>query len=580
MLDAMLPRLLRDHLRPYTGAVATVVALQLVGTLASLYLPSLNADIIDNGVARGNTGYILRTGGWMLAVALLQVLCTIAAVYVGARTAMAFGRDVRARVFAHVTRFSARELAQFGAPTLITRAPNAVQQVQMLVLGSAPGLIAAPIMAIGGVVMALRQDVGLSWLMAISVPVLLAVVGLIVSRMVPLFQAMQARLDDVNRVLREQLAGIRVIRAFVREPTEVARFAAANAALTDTMLRAGRLMVAIFPTVMLVLNVSSVAVLWFGAGRIQAGQMQIGALTAFLTYLLQILMSVMMATIVVIMIPRASVAAGRIGDVLASTPTLVAPAHPVTGQPRPGYVELRAAAFQYPGAAAPVLADISLQAIPGTTTAIIGATGSGKTTLLSLVPRLFDVTAGQVLVGGVDVRELDPHLLRAQLGWVPQQAYLFSGTVASNLRYGKADASDDELWAALEVAQARDFVAALPDGLQAPVRQGGVNFSGGQRQRLSIARALVRRPQVYLFDDAFSALDVATDARLRTAMGPIVRDATILVVAQRVSTIRDADQILVLDQGRSVAAGRHDELVAASPAYAEIGASQHAQMMA
>jgi len=572
----VLVQLLRAHLRPYAGALAAVVGLQLVGTLASLYLPSLNADIIDNGVAQGNTGYIVRIGGWMLAVTLLQVICTIIAVYFGARTAMAFGRDVRSAVFHRVGSFSAREMSRFGAPTLITRSTNDVQQVQMLVLMSATLLVTAPIMAVGGVIMALRQDVALSWLMAVSIPALLICVGLIVSRMVPLFRAMQMRIDDVNRVLREQITGIRVVRAFVREPVEVDRFAAANAALTDTALRAGRLMVLVFPTVMLILNVSSVAVLWFGAGRVDSGQMQVGALTAFLNYLLQILMSVMMATFMAVMIPRAAVSADRIGQVLATELSLPRPQEPVTELPRRGEVQMRGVSFHYPGATAPVLHDISFRAHAGATTAIIGATGSGKTTLLSLVPRLFDATTGEVLVDGVDVRRADPDVLWSHIGLVPQQAYLFSGTIASNLRYGRPEATDAQLWEALEVAQARDFVEAMPDGLAARVSQGGTNFSGGQRQRLSIARALVRRPDVYLFDDAFSALDIATDARLRAALRPHTRDAVVLVVAQRVSSIIDAEQIIVLDAGGIVGVGTHDELVDTCPAYAEIVASQHA----
>jgi ATP-binding cassette subfamily B protein len=572
----VLLRLLREHLRPYRGALGGVVLLQLVATLASLYLPSLNADIIDKGVALGDTHYILTAGGWMLAVTLLQVACTIAAVYVGARTAMAFGRDVRAALFHRVGAFSAREMARFGAPTLITRSTNDVQQVQMLVLVSATVLVTAPIMAVGGVVMALRQDVGLSWLMAVSVPVLLISVGALVSRMVPLFRAMQSRLDDVNRVLREQISGIRVVRAFVREPVEVDRFAVANAALTDTALRAGRLMVAIFPTVMVILNVSSVAVLWFGAGRVDAGRMQVGALTAFLTYLLQILMSVMMATVMAVMIPRAAVAADRVGEVLTTVPSLRAPERPVALPTRRGLVQMRDVAFRYPGAAAPVVSGISFEARAGTTTAIIGPTGSGKTTLLSLVPRLFDVTDGQLLVDGVDVRSADPQQLRSRIGLVPQQAYLFTGTVASNLRYGRPDATDAQLWEALEIAQARDFVEAAPDGLDTRVAQGGTNFSGGQRQRLSIARALVRRPEIYLFDDAFSALDVATDARLRAALRGCTRDAVVLIVAQRVSSIIDADQILVLEGGRIVGAGTHEALLTSCAPYAEIVTSQHA----
>ncbi|GAB2926453.1 ABC transporter ATP-binding protein [Micromonospora polyrhachis] len=570
----MLTRLLRTHLRPYTGALTAVVLLQLVGTIASLYLPSLNADIIDQGIVRGDTGYILRTGGWMLLVSGLQIACSIVAVYLGARVAMGFGRDVRSFIFHRVLSFSTREVAQFGAPSLITRNTNDVQQVQMLVLMSCTMLVAAPIMCVGGVIMALREDVGLSWLMLVSVPVLALAIGSIVRRMVPQFRLMQTRIDVVNRVLREQITGIRVVRAFVREPYETERFDTANAELTATALRTGRLMALIFPIVMLVLNLSSVAVLWFGAGRIDAGEIQVGALTAFLSYLMQILMSVMMATFMTMMVPRAAVCAERIVEVLDTESSVAPPQEPVTEVGLRGDLELTGVRFQYPGAAAPVLRDISFHAEAGRTTAIIGSTGAGKTTLLSLVPRLFDATAGSVRVDGVDVRDLDPDLLWSRIGLVPQRPYLFSGTVASNLRYGNPDATDEELWVALEVAQARDFVEAMPEGLDAPIAQGGTNVSGGQRQRLAIARALVRRPEIYLFDDSFSALDLGTDARLRAALRPITADAAVVIVAQRVSTIMDADQILVLDDGAIVGRGRHDELLDTCPTYAEIVASQ------
>src|SRR3984893_4189592 len=505
----MLIRLLRTFLQPYTTLLIAVVALQLVGTLASLYLPSLNADIIDKGVARGDTGYIVSTGGWMLAVTVVQIACSIAAVYFGARAAMGFGRDVRSAIFHRVGAFSAREVAKFGAPSLITRNTNDVPQVQMLVVLTCTMLVAAPIMCVGGIIMALRQDAGLSWLMLVSIPVLVVSIGLIVSRMVPQFRAMQARIDVVNRVLREQLSGIRVVRAFVREPDEARRFAEANTALTQTALRAGRLMVLIFPTVMLILNSSSIAVLWFGAGRVNNGEMQIGALTAFLMYLMLILVSVMMATFMAIMIPRAAVSADRIGEVLKTESSVVPPANPVRDVKARGELELRGGEFRYPGAAEPVLRNISARATAGQTTAIIGSTGAGKTTLVSLVARLFDATSGDVLIDGVSVRGLDPELLWNRIGLVPQKSYLFTGTVASNLRYGNPQATDEELWDALEVAQARDFVEAIPGGLEAPIAQGGTNVSGGQRQRLSIARALVRKPEVYLFDDAFSALDLA-----------------------------------------------------------------------
>jgi ATP-binding cassette, subfamily B, multidrug efflux pump len=572
----VLVRLLRTHLGSYGRALLAVVALQLVGTMASLYLPSLNADIIDNGIARGDTGYIMGTGGWMLAVTVLQIACSIAAVYFGAHTAMGFGRDVRSAVFHRVGEFSARELNRFGAPSLITRNTNDVQQVQMLVLVSCTMLVSAPIMCVGGVAMALQEDVGLSWLMAVSVPVLIVAIGLVIVRMVPRFRVMQERIDRVNRVLREQITGIRVVRAFVREPVETERFRGANTELTAVALAAGRLQALIFPIVMLVLNVSSVAVLWFGAARIDTGQMQIGALTAFLAYLLQILMAVMMATFMAIMVPRAAVCADRIMDVLNTRGSVEPPSAPIVPLRSDGILEVDDLTFCYPGAAAPVLRNVSFTARPGQTTAIIGSTGAGKTTLLSMVPRLYDATGGAVRVDGVDVRDIEPDDLWTRIGLVPQRPYLFSGTVASNLRYGDPDATDEELWAALEVAQGADFVRAMPDGLAAPIAQGGTNVSGGQRQRLAIARALVRKPEIYLFDDSFSALDLATDARLRAALKPVTADATVVIVAQRVSTIADADQILVLDDGEIVGKGTHDELLSTCPTYVEIVESQHA----
>ncbi|MGC4878102.1 ABC transporter ATP-binding protein [Micromonospora sp. DT43] len=570
----MLIRLLRGQLRAYQRPLLAVVLLQFVGTMASLYLPSLNADIIDKGVARGDTGYIVHTGGWMLLVSLVQIICSIAAVYLGARTAMGFGRDVRARLFAHVNRFSAREVARFGAPSLITRNTNDVQQVQMLVLMSCTMLVAAPIMSVGGVFMALREDIGLSWLMLVSVPVLAVALSAIIRRMVPGFRLMQTRIDTVNRVLREQITGIRVVRAFVREPYETARFGVANADLTATALRTGRLLALIFPVVMLVLNVSSVAVLWFGAQRVDSGAIEIGALTAFLQYLMQILMAVMMATFMLMMVPRAAVCAERIVEVLDTDSSVVPAATPVSDLPTRAELELRGVRFQYPGAVEPVLRDISFTATPGTTTAIIGSTGAGKTTLLSLIPRLVDVTGGAVLVDGVDVRELEPDELWRRIGLVPQRPYLFTGTVASNLRYGNPDATDEELWAALEIAQARDFVAQMPGGLDAPIAQGGSTVSGGQRQRLAIARALVRQPEIYLFDDSFSALDLGTDARLRAALRPVTAQSAVVIVAQRVSTIVDADQIIVLENGGVVGVGRHAQLLETCPTYAEIVASQ------
>jgi ATP-binding cassette subfamily B protein len=570
----MLIALLRRHLGPYRRPLLAVVVLQCVGTMASLYLPSLNADIIDQGVARGDTGYILRTGGWMLLVTLVQIVCSVVAVFFGARAAMSLGRDLRAAVFHRVGEFSAREVAKFGAPSLITRTTNDVLQVQTLVVIGCTMLVAAPIMCVGGVVMALQQDVNLSWLMVVSVPVMVVAIGLIMRKMIPQFRLVQGRIDGLNRVLREQIAGIRVVRAFVREPQERARFGVANDELTEASLTAGRLQALIFPTVMLVFNTSSVAVLWFGASAVDSGDLQIGAMTAFLAYLMQILMAVMMATFMLLMVPRAAVSADRIAEVLDTESSVVAPDAGVTTSSLRGRVELRDVRYQYPGAAVPVLCDIDLTAMAGQTTAIIGSTGAGKTTLLSLIPRLFDVAGGAVLVDGVDVRDWEPDALRRRVAIVPQKPYLFSGTVASNLRYGDPDATDDELWRCLEIAQARDFVAAMPEGLYAPIAQGGTNVSGGQRQRLAIARALVRRPEVYLFDDAFSALDLGTDARLRAALRPVVAEAAVIVVAQRVSTIVDADQIIVLEDGVVVGVGRHEELLESCPTYAEIVASQ------
>jgi len=570
----LLIKLLRTYLRPYTSALLAVVALQLVSTMANLYLPSLNADIIDKGVAKGDTGYIISTGGWMLAVTLVQIACSIAAVYFGARAAMSFGRDVRSAIFHKVGTFSGREVAQFGAPSLITRNTNDVQQVQMLVLMTCTLMVAAPIMCVGGIIMALRQDIGLSWLMLVSIPALVVAIGLIVVRMVPQFRLMQARIDTVNRVLREQLSGIRVVRAFVRERDEAERFAEANASLTLTALRVGRLMVLIFPIVMLILNASSVAVLWFGAARVNSGEMQIGALTAFLMYLMLILMSVMMATFMAIMIPRAAVSSDRIGEVLATDSSVVPPGQPVREVHGRAELDLRDVEFRYPGAAEPVLRNISFRAGAGQTTAIIGSTGAGKTTLVSLIARLFDATSGTVSIDGVGIRDLDPEMLWSRIGLVPQKPYLFTGTVASNLRYGNPKATDADLWEALEVAQAADFVREMPAGLESPIAQGGTNVSGGQRQRLAIARALVRKPEIFLFDDSFSALDLATDARLRSALRPHTAQATVVIVSQRVSTITDADQIIVLDGGEVVGLGRHERLLETCPTYQEIVQSQ------
>ncbi|MEU8919358.1 ABC transporter ATP-binding protein [Kitasatospora sp. NPDC048545] len=570
----MLIRLLRAYLRPYSRPITLLVLLQLVSTLAALYLPTLNADIIDDGVVKGDTGYILRVGGVMIGVTVLQALCSIGAVLIGSRVAMAFGRDVRAAVFDRVQSFSAREVGQFGAPSLITRTTNDVQQIQMLALMSFTLMVAAPIMCVGGIIMALNQDVPLSGLLLAVIPALAVVVVLLVRALRPQFRSMQERIDTVNRVLREQITGIRVIRAFVKDGQEQARFATANEDLTDVARHVGRLMAVMFPAVMLVVNVSSVAVLWFGAHRIDSGAMEIGALTAFLSYLMQILMSVMMATFMFMMVPRAEVCAERVQEVLGTESSVVPPATPTTEVPRRGNLELRAVDFRYPGAEASVLRGIDLTARPGETTAIIGSTGSGKSTLLGLVPRLFDATSGQVLLDGIDVRELGADTIADNVGIVPQKPYLFTGTVASNLRYGRPDATDEDLWHALEIAQAKDFVEKLAEGLDAPIAQGGSNVSGGQRQRLAIARALVRKPSVYLFDDSFSALDYATDARLRKALSRETSDATVLIVAQRVSTIRDADRIVVLDEGAVVGTGTHRELMADNPTYREIVLSQ------
>jgi ATP-binding cassette subfamily B protein len=570
----VLIRLLRTHLRPYRTTIGLVVLFQFLQTLATLYLPALNADIIDNGVVKGDMGYVVRIGAGMLGITVLQIAAQIVAVYFGARTAMAVGRDVRASIFRAVQSFSAREVGQFGAPTLITRVTNDVQQVQMLVLLTFTLMVSAPIMCIGGVVLALHQDVPLSAMLLIIVPVLIGVVSLIVSRMRPLFRSMQKRIDRVNRVMREQITGIRVIRAFVRDEREQLRYGESNDELTDVSKRAGKLMALMFPSVMLIVNISSIAVLWFGGHRIASGHMQVGELTAFLSYLMQILMSIMMATFMFVMIPRAEVSAERIEEVLGTETTVKAAANPVTTLSRHGYLELRDVDFHYPGAEAPVLHDVNLTARPREVTAIIGSTGSGKTTLLNLVPRLFDATGGQVLVDGVDVRELDQAELSRLVGFVPQRPYLFTGTIATNLRYGNPDATDEELWRALEVAQARDFVERMDGGLDAPIAQGGTNVSGGQRQRLAIARALVHKPEIYLFDDSFSALDYATDAALRAALTTYIADATVVIVAQRVSTIRDADRIIVLDDGRVAGSGTHAELMDTNSTYREIVLSQ------
>ncbi len=570
----MLKRLLRSHLSPYRRALWLIVVLQTVQTSAALTLPTINARIIDKGVIAGNTHYIYTWGAIMLGFALVQVAFSVAAVYWGGKVAMSFGRDLRKNLFHQVTDFSAREVGTFGAPSLITRITNDVQQVQMLVVMAATMAIAAPITIVVGVFMALRQDVGLSVILVVAMPVAGVVLGLLVSQMVPAFRLMQERIDQVNRVLREQITGIRVVRAFVREPQEAKRFGKANADLTAVSLRAGRLMSSMFPTVNLLINVSFVAVLWIGASRVSSGQIQVGTLVAYLSYLVQILMSVVMATFVISMIPRASVSADRIQEVLDTDPSVVPPVNPVHEVIEQGALEFRDVGFHYPGAEHPVLTGVSFSTAPGQTTAIVGSTGAGKSTLVNLILRLFDSTEGNVLVGGVDVRHLDPDVLWSTIGLVPQRPYLFSGTVASNLQYGKPDATEDEMWAALDVAQASDFVRSMPGGLQARIEQGGTNVSGGQRQRLSIARALVRKPDIYVFDDSFSALDLSTDARLRAALGPYTRDSAVIIVAQRVSTIATADNILVLEDGVVIGRGTHDELIRDNPTYAEIVQSQ------
>lgn len=570
----MLVTLIRRYSKPYLPQIVAVLIFQLASTIATLYLPSLNAKIIDEGVSRGDTDFIWRTGALMLAVALGQVLTAVAAVYFGARTAMAIGRDLRRSVYRQVSSFSAQDVNRFGAPTLITRGTNDVQQVQMLVLMGLNFMVSTPIMCVGGIFMALREDLSLSWLVWVSVPLLVAVVGYLVVRLMPLFRSMQTKIDAINGVLREQIIGIRVVRAFVREPYEAKRFGDANQDLTAVSVKIGNLFVLMFPAIGMILHLSTAAVLWFGGQRVDSGDMQVGSLTAFLQYLLQILMAVMMGTFMAMMIPRASVCADRIGEVLDVEPSIHNPTSPVVPAEKKGRVEFRDVTFKYPGAEAPVLSNISFTAEPGKTLAIIGSTGAGKTTLVSLLPRLYDVASGDVLLDGVPVTELDASEITSRVSAVPQKPYLFSGTIEHNLRFGKPEATDEELWEALETAQAKGFVEEKSSGLNRRIAQGGTNVSGGQRQRLSIARALVTKPNVYLFDDSFSALDVATDARLRKALKAKTRDATVIIVAQRVSTIADADEILVLDNGRIVDRGTHDELLETSPTYQEIVESQ------
>jgi ATP-binding cassette, subfamily B, multidrug efflux pump len=571
----MLLALLRQYIRPYRRLVAVLVVLQLISTLASLYLPTVNAAIIDEGVARGDTAIIVRLGMVMLSVTGLQVLCAVGATYFGSRTGMGFGRDLRRAIFEHVTTFSERETARFGAPTLLTRSTNDVRQIQYLVQISGTVLVTAPIMCVGGIVMAIHQEAALTWLLLVSVPIMGVANYWIMSHMLPLFRGMQSLIDGINRVLRDQLSGVRVVRAFTRERHERDRFARANAALSNTSLNAGNWQALMLPVTTLTINVSSVALIWFGGQRIDRGQMHVGTLTAFLAYFTQILMAVLMATMTLVVLPRASVCAERITEVLATRVAVEEPPSPKFPQGGiTGVVRLDGATFTYPGADRPVLQDISFTALPGTTTAIVGSTGSGKSTLVSLICRLYDVTAGAVLVDDVDVREYHTERLWSAIGLVPQRGYLFSGTVADNLRYGKADAGDEEMWEALRVADADGFVRAHDDGLQMRVAQGGINFSGGQRQRLAIARAVIRRPTIYLFDDAFAALDVHTDARVRAALTQISGDATTIIVTQRISTAARADQVIVVDNGKLVGSGTHESLLADCATYAEFADSQ------
>lgn len=569
-----LNRLIFTYLKPYWRELLAILVLQVLATAMSLYLPNLNAQIIDDGVVKGDTDLIWRSGALMLLFSLVQAAGQIGATWFGALTAMSLGRDLRAAIFDRALSFSTREMRDFGASSLLTRNTNDVLQVQTIVQTTLTIIVGAPIMMVGGFVMAVREDFGLSWIIAVSVAVLGVAVSLLVIFVSPLFQRMQTNLDNLNRVLREQISGIRVIRAFIREDHESRRFEGANEDVYSVTLRASRWMVLLFPIAMFMVNISSVAVIWFGAFRIDSGNIQIGQMTAFLNYLIQILISVMMSTMLLFLAPRSAVSADRILEVLDTEPTVAPPADPVAPQELTGVVEFRDVTFTYPGAEDPVLANLSFTLAPGRTTAIIGSTGSGKSTLVNLIPRLYDVSGGEVLVDGVDVRRLDPDALWSRIGLVPQRPYLFSGTVASNLLYGRPDATPEQMWEALRIAQAADFVEKLDGGLAAHIAQGGTNVSGGQRQRLSIARALVKGPAIYVFDDSFSALDVATDARLRAALAPATADRATLIVAQRVATIRGADEILVLEHGRIVGRGTHEELLAGNATYQEIVDSQ------
>jgi len=570
----VLVRLLRVFMRPYVREVTIVVVLVLIQSIGGLYLPNLNADIINNGVAKGDLQYIWRTGAVMLGIALVLGVLAVAGVYWASLASQAVGRDVRAAVFGRVQRFSTREMNRFGTASLITRNTNDVQQIQLFMQIALTMMVAAPIMAVGGVIMALREDVQLSAVLIVVIPVLAAIVAFMFVTAVPLFRSLQVKIDRINQVMREQIMGVRVIRAFIREDLENRRFEEANYDLTSTALRVNRIFVIAFPAVLLVMNVTTVAILWFGGHLVDSGSMPIGNMTAFLQYIMQILMSLMMAIALVILVPRAEASSARLLEVVTATSSIDEPAHPVTPPQLTGVIELRDVTFGYPGGEKPVLHDLSFELRPGQTTAIIGGTGSGKTTLLNLIPRFFDVSEGSLMVDRIDVRDQPLEHLWSRLGLVPQRAYLFSGTVASNLRFGNESATDEDLWHALEVAQARDFVEAMAGRLDAPIDQGGTNVSGGQRQRLAIARALVKRPAIYLFDDCFSALDAGTDARLRAALRKDTRDATVLIVAQRVSTIMHADRIIVLDEGRVEGIGTHDELMASCGPYREIVESQ------
>jgi ATP-binding cassette subfamily B protein len=567
-------RLLKQRLRPYWRQLVLVLALLLVQAIANLYLPTLNADIINNGVVKGDTNYILLVGGIMLGVTLLFAVASIVAVYWGSKTAMAFGRDIRGALFRKVESFSQAELNHFGTPSLITRSTNDVQQVQMVVLMMLNVSISAPVMAVGGIILALRLNVPLSGVILVAVPVMGIFIGLVVRKAIPLFRSMQVKIDRINQVTREMLSGVRVIRAFDRTDYEEGRFDEANADLTQTTLRVTRMFALMIPTLTAILSLSTVAIMWFGSYQIADHGMPIGDLTAFLTYVVQILMSVLMATIMLVMVPRAAASADRIQQVLETEPTIADPESPATDVPLRGVVEFDDVEFRYPGAEEPVLSGITFTALPGETTAIVGSTGSGKSTLISLIPRFYDVTGGTVRVDGVDVRQMERQDLWRRIGLVPQKSFLFSGTVASNLRYGNDGASDEELWRLLGIAQGREFVSEMPEQIEAPITQGGANVSGGQRQRLAIARALAKRTRIIIFDDSFSALDFKTDALLRSALKWETTDATVIIVAQRVGTIMHADRIIVLEDGTIAGTGTHEELLRTSETYREIVASQ------